>query len=87
MFCHSSYGWDLAPRVACALEAAQVSEVMDLRGGLPVAPACNGKLRRTVQAKIDDHRSHPAGRGLWPCRRADGQPRVQQVDSEASGAP
>ncbi len=28
-FCHSSYGWDLAPRIAYALEAAQISEVVE----------------------------------------------------------
>src|SRR6185369_13477537 len=28
VFLHSSYGWDLAPRVAAALKAAQVSEVI-----------------------------------------------------------
>ena len=26
VFCHSSYGWDLAPRLAYALKAAQISE-------------------------------------------------------------
>ena len=28
VFVHSSYGWDLAPRVAAALKIAQVSEVI-----------------------------------------------------------
>jgi electron transfer flavoprotein alpha subunit len=48
IFCHSSYGWDLAPRVAIALKAAQVSEVVDFVDGLPVVPVCNSKLRRKV---------------------------------------
>ncbi|HYA88664.1 MAG TPA: electron transfer flavoprotein subunit alpha/FixB family protein, partial [Nitrospirota bacterium] len=28
VFVHSSYGWDLAPRVAAALKAGQVSEIV-----------------------------------------------------------
>lgn len=49
--CHSSYGWDLAPRIACALKAAQISEVVGVEGGVPVVPVCNAKLRRDVKAK------------------------------------
>jgi len=49
VFSHSSYGWDLAPRVACALKAAQVSEVVDYRDGTLSVPVCNGKLRREVK--------------------------------------
>jgi len=46
---HSSYGWDLAPRLAMALNAAQVSEVVEVKDGQLVVPACNAKLRRTVK--------------------------------------
>ncbi len=49
VFCHSSYGWDLAPRVAWALKAAQVSEVVDYVGTNLVVPVCNAKMRRDVQ--------------------------------------
>lgn len=51
VFSHSSYGWDLAPRVAYALKAAQVSELVDVVDGALVVPVCNGKLRRNVQVK------------------------------------
>jgi len=51
VFSHSSSGWDLAPRVAFALKAAQVSEVVDVVDGIPVAPVCNSKLRRKVTPK------------------------------------
>lgn len=51
VFLHSSYGWDLAPRVAYALGASQVSEVVDIQGGMPVTPVCNSKLRRVVESK------------------------------------
>ena len=51
VFLHSSYGWDLAPRIAIALKATQVSEVIALEEGLPVIPVCNAKLRRKIKAK------------------------------------
>jgi len=47
---HSSYGWDLAPRLALALEAAQISEVVAVTADGYLLPACNAKLRRTVKA-------------------------------------
>ncbi len=49
--CHSSYGWDLAPRIAYALQAAQISEVVSVVDGVPVVPVCNAKLRRDVKSK------------------------------------
>ena len=50
VFCHSSYGWDLAPRVAYALKAAQISEVVGVADGSMVVPVCNAKLRRNVKS-------------------------------------
>ncbi len=49
VFSHSSYGWDLAPRISLALGAAQISEVVEIDAGVPVAPVCNSKLRRQVK--------------------------------------
>jgi electron transfer flavoprotein alpha subunit len=51
VFSHSSYGWDLAPRLAFALKAAQFSEVVDVVDGVPVLPVCNSKLLRKVTPK------------------------------------
>jgi electron transfer flavoprotein alpha subunit len=51
VFHHSSYGWDLAPRIAVALKAAQISEVIAVEDGVPVIPVCNAKLRRKIKAK------------------------------------
>jgi len=48
---HSSYGWDLAPRIALALQAGQISEVVDFQGASMVVPACNAKLQRVVQTQ------------------------------------
>lgn len=50
VFHHSSYGWDLAPRIAVALKAAQVSEVVAIEDGMPVVPVCNSKLRRKIKS-------------------------------------
>ena len=49
VFSHSSYGWDLAPRVALALGAGQISEVVGYEDGAFAVPACNAKLQRTVR--------------------------------------
>ena len=51
IFLHSSYGWDLAPRVALAMQAGQVSEIVGLVDGKFEVSLCNGKLRRTVAPK------------------------------------
>lgn len=51
VFSHSSYGWDLAPRVACAIGATQISEVVDVVDGVFVTPVCNAKLRRSVRGR------------------------------------
>jgi len=49
VFLHSSYGWDLAPRVAARLKIAQISEISALNeDGFEVC-CCNAKMRRTVK--------------------------------------
>ncbi|MBU1566818.1 MAG: electron transfer flavoprotein subunit alpha/FixB family protein [Proteobacteria bacterium] len=50
VFSHSSYGWDLAPRLAFALGVSQISEVVAVAEGCFVIPACNAKLRRQVKS-------------------------------------
>ncbi|MDA8129987.1 MAG: electron transfer flavoprotein subunit alpha/FixB family protein [Elusimicrobia bacterium] len=49
VFLQSSYGWDLAPRVAGRLKAAQVSAVTGLAEGGFETACCNGKMRRLVK--------------------------------------
>ena len=51
VFSHSSYGWDLAPRLSVALGAAHVSEVVEVVEGALVVPVCNAKLRRQINVK------------------------------------
>jgi electron transfer flavoprotein alpha subunit len=52
-FSHSSYGWDLAPRIACQVKIPQISEVVAIKDDLPVVPVCNAKMRRTVKPKSE----------------------------------
>ena len=49
VFLHSSYGWDLAPRIAAALKGAQISEVVALADGGFEVGCCNAKMRRTIK--------------------------------------
>jgi electron transfer flavoprotein alpha subunit len=72
---HTSYGWDLAPRVAAALGATQVSEVVGLADGGYEVPACTSKMRRVVKPRTPvtvvtlQAGAFPAGaeRGGVPC--------------------
>ncbi len=84
VFSHSSYGWDLAPRVALALGAAHVSEVVEIVDGVPVVPVCNSKLRREVRVKtaqtVVSLQSGAFGLSSDPV----GSPRVGKIDSNAA---
>lgn len=53
VFSHSSYGWDLAPRLALALQAGQISEVVGYEDDVMVVPVCNAKLQRVVKAQSE----------------------------------
>lgn len=50
VFSHSSYGWDLAPRIAYSLQSTQISEVVGVDNGDFIVPACNSKLRRQIKS-------------------------------------
>jgi electron transfer flavoprotein alpha subunit len=84
VFCHSSYGWDLAPRVAYALRAAQASEVVSAVDGRLVLPVCNAKLRREVESTT--------GRvvvtiqaGAFPAVVESGIPTLEKISVNGSG--
>ncbi len=85
LFCHSSYGWDLAPRVASALGAAQVSEVVALRDGMPVVPVCNGKLRRQVQVATTRRVFTLQAGAFSPSAEPSGTPEVIKMAAPAPG--
>jgi electron transfer flavoprotein alpha subunit len=96
-FVHSAYGWDLAPRLAAALGAAQVSEVVAVADGAFEVGCCNAKLRRsvipgtarfvvTVQAGAFVHQGNPQGAPvvLHPIEVAAAPPRIEFLGYEAS---
>lgn len=85
VFCHSSYGWDLAPRVACALNAGQVSEVVDVVDGKLVVPACNAKLRRDVQVKTSVTVVTLQAGAFGLTEPLSGNPQVERIDNDSAG--
>ncbi|MEI6205805.1 MAG: electron transfer flavoprotein subunit alpha/FixB family protein [Desulfuromonadales bacterium] len=84
VFLHSSYGWDLAPRVAAALKIAQVSEVTGIvPGGFEVG-CCNAKMRRTV--KPDSAKAVlTIQAGAFPVEQPGGTPQLQKITAEGKG--
>lgn len=82
---HSSYGWDLAPRIALALNAAQISEVVAIKDGNLVVPACNAKLRRTVKATTGVSVVTLQGGAFTPGENPSGAPEIIKIDIAAVG--
>ena len=83
VFSHSSYGWDLAPRIALALKATQVSEVVDIVDGVPITPVCNAKLRREVKAKTSQTVVTLQAGAFGLSSDPVGTPTVEQIDTDA----
>ena len=85
LFVHSSYGWDLAPRVAAALKVAQISEVIALADGAFEVGCCNAKMRRTVKPATP-RAVITIQAGAFPALQPGGSPTVQTVAATAGGA-
>jgi electron transfer flavoprotein alpha subunit len=85
VFVHSSYGWDLAPRVAASLRAAQVSEIIAIVDGGFELGCCNAKMRRTVKPATT-----PAvltiQAGAFPVVQPGGVPQLQRLEAEGNGS-
>lgn len=86
VFCHSSYGWDLAPRLAYALKAAQVSEVVGVVDGAMVVPVCNSKLRRDVKAATEKTVITLQSGAFGLADEPAGTPTVEKITVGAGGA-
>lgn len=83
VLCHSSYGWDLAPRIAGAIKAPQVSEVVAVNDDGYLVPACNAKLRRTV--KTDSPVTVVTLQaGAFSLPNPEGTPQVEALSVDAS---
>lgn len=84
VFMHTSYGWDLAPRVAASLKIAQVSEVTGIvEGGFEVG-CCNAKMRRSVKA-ASGKSVVTLQAGAFPAAEPGGSPQLQKLTAAASG--
>ncbi len=85
VFLHSSYGWDLAPRVAAALTAAQVSEVIACVDGSFEVGCCNAKMRRTVKTSTAKT-VVTIQAGAFPILQPGGSPIVQKLAASGGAA-
>jgi len=83
VFAHTSYGWDLAPRVAAALKAGQLSEVVTVVEGGFELPSCNSKMRRTVKPQGSPAVLTLQG-GAFAAQKPGGTPQLQKLEVEAA---
>ncbi|EKD38445.1 MAG: hypothetical protein ACD_75C00732G0009 [uncultured bacterium] len=84
-FSHSSYGWDLAPRVAFALKTAQVSEVMAVVDGKLVVPVCNAKLRRNIACSTKQIVVTLQAGAFSPAVPQTGTPHLEKIEATCVG--
>ena len=82
---HSSYGWDLAPRIALALQAAQVTEVTAIKDGNLTVPACNAKLQRQVKTSTAITVVTLQGGAFTPREEPTGTPEIIPITTTATG--
>lgn len=85
VFVHSSYGWDLAPRVAAALKVAQISEVIALADGGFEVGCCNAKMRRSVKPATS-RAVVTIQAGAFPVLQPGGSPTIQRLSEGGGGA-
>ncbi len=86
VFIHSSYGWDLAPRVAARLKAAQVSEITGVSEGKFETGCCNGKMRRLVRPATTKAVLTIQEGAFCFTGEAEGTPAVEKLEPSADGA-
>ena len=82
---HSSYGWDLAPRVAASLKSAQISEIVAISDGGFEVGCCNAKMRRTVKP-LTTKAVLTIQSGAFPVLQPGGSPLVRQLIAAGGGA-
>jgi electron transfer flavoprotein alpha subunit len=85
VFSHSSYGWDMAPRIAFSLKAAQISEVVEIVDGAMVVPVCNAKLRRQVSVNTPVSVITLQAGAFGLSDPPTGSPEVTEISTEADG--
>jgi len=85
VFVHTSYGWDLAPRVAAALKCAQISEVIAIVDGGFEVGCCNAKMRRSVKSTTAKT-VLTIQSGAFPVVKQEGTPQVEMIAAAATAA-
>ncbi|PLX86956.1 MAG: electron transfer flavoprotein subunit alpha/FixB family protein [Desulfuromonas sp.] len=85
VFSHSSYGWDLAPRVAFTIGAGQISEVVAIENQDLVVSVCNAKLRRTIKCLTAQTVVTLQAGAFPPTSEPAGQPTLEKVETDTSG--
>ncbi|NTU59358.1 MAG: electron transfer flavoprotein subunit alpha/FixB family protein [Chlorobiaceae bacterium] len=83
VFLQSSYGWDLAPRLAAAMNVAQVSGVTGIDDGGYAVDSCNGKMRRTVKP-LTSSAVLTLQPGAFPAPAEQGVPELIRLDADRS---
>ncbi len=84
VFVHSSYGWDLAPRVAASLKAAQISEVIAIQDGGFEVGCCNAKMRRSVKPATSKA-VLTIQAGAFPPLQPGGSPTIRKLAGDGGG--
>lgn len=80
VFLHSSYGWDLAPRIATALKAAQISEITKVIEGKFEIGCLNSKMRRLINLKTA-HAVLTIQSGAFTLKEAiQPNPQIEKID-------
>ena len=84
VFMHTSYGWDLAPRVAALLRVPQVSEVVALAEGGFERPCCSQKMRQIVKPASTPAVLTLQG-GAFAALVPGGTPQVEPLEAAGEG--
>ena len=85
IFPHSSFGWDLAPRVAATLKLSQVSEIIGIAGDSFEVGCCNAKMRRTVKPATARAVLTLQAGAFSPAGEPQGTPTVVALDVAGAG--
>ena len=85
VFVHSSYGWDLAPRVAAVLKVGQVSEVIGMNENGFEAGCCNAKMRRTVKPSTGKAVLTIQAGAFTPPGEPQGTPLLEKLEIAGTG--
>ncbi len=82
---HSSYGWDLAPRIAFKWDAGQISEIVEVSDEGFIVPFCNAKLRRLLKPNTEKAVLTLQSGAFAPAKEGSAQIESVDVDVQDEG--